>query len=83
MVSDLNVEGCDLNRGCYNEKRLRRQECSEGEKKRFLYRNRLIRREKCAYLMICACISCTEITFSFASAFSAMDVAKPPFRVVS
>lgn len=32
------------------------------------------------YLLICACISCTEITFSVASAFSAIAVAKPPFR---
>ena len=33
--------------------------------------------------LICACISCTEVTFSVASAFSAIAVAKPPFRVVS
>jgi|GEM_PF-6224054 hypothetical protein len=35
------------------------------------------------YLRICACISCTEVTLSVASAFNAIAVAKPPFRVVS
>ncbi len=33
--------------------------------------------------LICACISCTEVTFSVASALSAIVVAKPPFSVVS
>ncbi len=93
IVCNFTVDKCELNPAYVIKKyRFPQKDLLNGQKKRSSSENRITYSIKLAdekisamtrYYLICACISCTETTFSVASAFSAIAVAKPPFRVVS